>query len=402
MHADRGLSAPHGGRLVDLLVGRERAVELERRAPDWPDRFLTERQRCDVELLATGAFSPLTGFMDSADHAEVCERMRLADGTLWPMPVTLDVDDETLRRAESCGHLALRDSDGHLLAVLALEGAWRVDAASEAQAVFGSCDPAHPSVDQLLHRTHRWYVSGRLEVLPRAVHADGRQGEDLRFTPAQLRRHFDELGVSRVVAFNTRNPMHRAHQELTLRAVRETGAHLLVQPVVGPTKPGDIDVVTRVACYRRLMPTYRTGQATLALLPLAMRMGGPREALWHAIIRQNFGATHMIVGRDHAGPGPDSRGRPFYSPYAAQDLVRRHQHELEVTMVAFPQLGYVDSTDSYEPVDEIPPGTRVRTISGTEVRARLARGESLPEWFTPPAVAEVLARRFPPLAQPIS
>ena len=227
---------------------------------------------------------------------------------------------------------------------------------------------------QLLHRTNPWYVTGRLEVLPRTVHAAGREGSDLRFTPAALRRHFDELGVRRVVAFNTRNPMHRAHQELTLRAARETGAHLLVQPVVGPTKPGDIDVGTRVACYRRLMPSYPAGKATLALLPLAMRMGGPREALWHAIIRQNFGATHMIVGRDHAGPGADSQGRPFFHPYAAQELVRRYQHELEVTMVAFPQLGYVESTDTYEPVDEVPPGTTVRTISGTEVRGAPGTG----------------------------
>jgi ATP sulfurylase len=394
MHAERGLSAPHGGRLVDLVVDHDRAHELERLASAWPDRSLSERQRCDLELLACGAFSPLTGFMDEADHLSVCTRMRLSDGTLWPMPVTLDVDDETLRRADACGHLALRDGEGHLLAALELKGAWRVDPAGEAEAVFGKCDPAHPMVDQLLHRTHRWYVTGRLEVLPRAVQTEGREAPDLRFTPTSLRRHFDELGARRVVAFNTRNPMHRAHQELTLRAARETAAHLLVQPVVGPTKPGDIDVATRVACYRELMPSYPKGRATLALLPLAMRMGGPREALWHAIIRQNFGATHMIVGRDHAGPGKDSSGQPFFHPYAAQELVRRHQHELEITMVAFPQLGYVESTDSYEPVDQVPPGTRVHIISGTEVRARLARGESLPEWFTPPAVADVLRRRF--------
>lgn len=400
MHADRGLSAPHGNRLVDLVVGPERAEELERLSVAWPDWFLTERQRCDLELLACGAFSPLTGFMDDVDHHLVCDRMRLADGTLWPMPVTLDVDDQTLRRAEACGHLALRDADGYLLAVMQPRGAWRVDAAREAEAVFGTCDPAHPSVTHLLHRTQRWYVTGRLEVLPRTVEPDGREGKDLRFTPTALRAHLDRLGVRRVVAFNTRNPMHRAHQELTLRAAQETGAHLLVHPVVGPTKPGDIDVSTRVACYRRLMPSYRAGQATLALLPLAMRMGGPREALWHAIIRQNFGATHMIVGRDHAGPGLDSRGRPFYAPYAAQELVRRHQHELQVTMVSFPQLGYVEESDSYVPVDQVPAGTRVRMISGTEVRARLARGEDLPAWFTPPAVAEVLRLRFPPVAVP--
>lgn len=396
MHADRGLSRPHGNRLVDLVVSPERAGELERAAAHWPDRVLTERLQCDLELLACGAFSPLTGFMDEEDHRGVCERLRLADGTLWPMPVVLDVDEPTLRRATAAGRLALRDGQGHLLAVLEPRSAWRVDPGSEAEAVFGKCDPAHPSVHRLLNDTQPWYVAGPLEVLPRAVHTAGREGADLRYSPAALRRHFDELGVRRVVAFNTRNPMHRAHQELTVRAARETGAHLLVHPVVGPTKPGDIDVATRVACYRQLLPSYPRGEVTLALLPLAMRMGGPREALWHAIIRQNFGATHMIVGRDHAGPGTDSSGAPFFDPYAAQALVRRHEHELEISMVAYPQLGYVEATGSYEPVEQVSRGTRVHVISGTEVRERLARGESLPEWFTPGAVAEVLRRRFAP------
>ncbi|GAA4730357.1 hypothetical protein GCM10025782_31760 [Pedococcus ginsenosidimutans] len=391
------LARPHGGTLVDLVVAPDRAAELERRAVRWPARHLTERQRCDLELLACGAFSPLTTFMGPEDHDSVCEGLRLADGTLWPMPVALDVDEQTLRAAEARGHLALRDADGALLAVLEPRRAWRVDPLAEATAVFGTDDTAHPSVDALVHRTEPWYVTGPLEVLPRAVAPPGRDDQDLRFTPAALRRHFTELGITRVVAFNTRNPMHRAHHELTVRAARETGAHLLVQPVVGPTKPGDIDVPTRVACYRGLMPSYPAGQATLAILPLAMRMGGPREALWHAIIRQNFGASHMIIGRDHAGPGPDSHGRPFYGAYAAQELVRQHQHELEVRMASFPQLGYVEDTDSYEPVDQVPPGTRVRTVSGTEVRQRLARGEALPTWFTPPAVAAVLRDRFPPL-----
>ncbi|MGO4342342.1 sulfate adenylyltransferase [Pedococcus sp. 2YAF34] len=392
------LSRPHGGRLVDLVVAPERAEELERLAGSWPARHLTERQRCDLELLASGAFSPLTSYLGASDLASVCERLRLADGTLWPMPIMLDIDEDTLRAAEACGHLALRGDDGNLLGVLEPREAWRVDPLMEARAVFGTDDTAHPSVDALVHRTEPWYVTGPLEVLPRAVTPPGRDHQDLRFTPAALRRHFTDLGVSRVVAFNTRNPMHRAHHELTVRAARETGAHLLVQPVVGPTKPGDIDVPTRVACYRGLMPSYPAGRATLALLPLAMRMGGPREALWHAIIRQNFGASFMIIGRDHAGPGQDSKGRPFYEPYASQELVRRHQDELEVRMASFPQLGYVEDTDSYEPVDQVPPGTRVRTVSGTEVRQRLARGEALPAWFTPPAVAAVLADRFPPLS----
>ena len=367
------------------MVDRERAGELERLAADWPDRLLTERQRCDLELLACGAFSPLTGFMDEADHAGVCDRMRLADGTLWPMPVTLDVDDQTLRNAESCGHLALRDADGHLLAALELRGRGG-STRPRRRGGLRKVRPRPPDRDQLLHRTKPWYVTGRLEVLPRTVHAAGREGSDLRFTPAALRRHFDELGCAVSSPSTRATPCTALTRRLTLRAARETGAHLLVQPVVGPTKPGDIDVGTRVACYRRLMPSYPAGKATLALLPLAMRMGGPREALWHAIIRQNFGATHMIVGRDHAGPGTDSQGRPFFHPYAAQELVRRYQHELEVTMVAFPQLGYVESTDTYEPVDEVPPGTmsapsrEPRSGSAWHGASRCPRGSRRPPW----------------------
>jgi len=390
------LAAPHGGRLIDLGVCPERAVELSRLAVRWPSWHLTERQMCDLELLACGAFSPLTGFLNESDHACVLDRMRLGDGTLWPIPVTLDVDDATQGAAERCGALALRDDTGLLVAVLNIDEAWMGDHLAEAEAVFGTGDLGHPGVDQLLHRTHRWYLAGRLEVL--AVPRRHEFGE-LVYTPRRLRAHFEELGIRRVVAFNSRNPMHRAHQELTLRASRTTGAHLLIHPVVGPTQPGDVDPYTRVACYRQLLPSYQPGQATLALLPLAMRMAGPREALWHAIIRQNYGVTHMIVGRDHAGPGPDGSGRAFYRPYAAQELVAQYAGELAVSMVSFPQLGYVAETDSYEPVDQLPPGTKVTTISGTEVRRRLAGGERLPTWFTPPAVAAELHRRFPPLSQ---
>ena len=394
--AQPGLAAPHGGRLVDLGVGPERAAELSRLAVRWPSWHLTERQLCDLELLACGAFSPLTEFLNEVDHISVCDRMRLSDGTLWPIPVTLDVDDATREAAERCGVLALRDDTGLLVAVLDLDGSWMGDHVAEAEAVFGSGDPEHPGVDHLLHRTHRWYLSGRLEVLASPLrHEFG----ELTYTPRNLREYFEDRGIRRVVAFNSRNPMHRAHQELTLRASRTTGAHLLIHPVVGPTQPGDVDAYTRVRCYRQLLPSYQPGQATLALLPLAMRMAGPREALWHAIIRQNYGVTHMIVGRDHAGPGLDGSGRAFYRPYAAQELVARFADELAVAMVSFPQLGYVAETDSYEPVDEVPPGTAVITISGTEVRRRLARGEPLPTWFTPPAVAAELGRRFPPLSQ---
>jgi sulfate adenylyltransferase len=393
---EQRLADPHGGRLIDLAASRDRVTELSRLSTRWASWQLTERQICDLELLACGAFSPLRGFLAEDDYVSVCTRMRLCDGTLWPIPVCLDVDDATREAAERRGALALRDDKGVLIATLQVDGAWLGQHSWEAETVFATCDPAHPGVDHLLHRTHRWYLSGRLEMLTPPQRYGFRE---LRHTPHSLREHFDRLGIHRLVAFNTRNPMHQAHYELTLRAVRDTGAHLLIHPVVGPTQPGDIDPYTRIKCYQKLLPSYQPGEATLALLPLAMRMAGPREALWHAIIRQNFGATHMIVGRDHAGPGPGSSGRAFYPPYAAQDLVARHANELEVAMVSFPQLGYVPETDSYEPVDELPPGTAVMSISGTDVRRRLARGEALPMWFTPPAVAKELGRRFPPLSR---
>jgi sulfate adenylyltransferase len=391
-----GLAPPHGGRLVDLVVDPLRAAELRARAVGLPSWHLTHRQLCDLELLACGAFSPLRGFLGQRDHLAVCERMRLANGTLWPVPVCLDVDDLARSAAERCGGLALRDDTGRLVAVLAVQEAWRSDHRSEAEQVFGTADPGHPWVDHLVNVVHAWYLAGPLEVL---ALPGSRWPAGLRLTPRNLRKRFSDRGIERVVAFNTRNPMHRAHQELTLRAVRDTGAHLLIHPVVGPTQPGDIDPGTRVACYEQLLPSYPADGVTLAVLPLAMRMAGPREALWHAIIRQNFGATHMIIGRDHAGPRHPGSGRAFYQPSAAQELVARHADELRVSVLAYPELGYLPRTRSFVPVDEVPPGTEVRRISGTEVRRRLARGESLPEWFTPPSVAGVLARRFPPLSR---
>jgi sulfate adenylyltransferase len=374
--------APHGGVLVDLAVPLERAADLAASAGRWPSVRLTRRQRCDLELLACGGFSPLRGFLDEPDYASVVGSMRLSDGTVWPMPVTLDVP-------EPADTLALRDADGGLLAVLHLTEAWRPDRYAEAEAVFGTTDPTHPGVAHLLHRTHPWYVSGTLEVLRLPYHTDF---EGLRRTPSETRREFARRGWEYVVAFQTRNPMHRAHQALTLRAIRETGAHLMIHPVVGITKPGDVDPYTRVRCYQALLPTYPEGSALLSLLPLAMRMGGPREALWHAIIRMNYGATHFIVGRDHAGPGPGADGRPFYHPYDAQRLLRRYAPELGITILPYQRMVYLADEDAYVQEDEAPPGARVLTISGTQLRRRLAEGGDLPHWFTPPEVAAELRR----------
>jgi sulfate adenylyltransferase len=317
--------------------------------------------------------------------------MRLADGTLWPIPVTLDVPEEIAAAAGSAGTLALRDSNAMILAVLRVTESWEPDVHAEAVAVFSTTDPSHPGVAYLLRHTHRRYITGVLEVLQLPEHRDF---QSLRHTPTQLRAEFARRDWNRVVAFQTRNPMHRAHQQLTLRAALEHDANLLIHPVVGVTKPGDIDPQTRVPCYQALLPTYPKGRVMLSLLPLAMRMAGPREALWHAIIRGNYGATHFIIGRDHSGPGATADGTPFYGPYDAHELVHRHAPELGVHPVRFKQLVYVEGAGAYIPEDEVPRGARVLSISGTLLRRWLAEGRELPEWFSPPEVAAALRRHY--------
>ena len=390
------LVPPYGGVLVNAVVDDERASELRKASTHWPSWDLTPRHLCDLELLLSGAFSPLRGFLGSADVASVCADMRLSDGTLWPIPVTLDVPDELATQVGPGASVALRDPEGVMLAALHVEEVYRPDLRAEAQGVFGTTDPAHPGVAHLLERTHPNYLAGTLEGIQLPAHHDYTA---LRYTPAELRAEFTRQGWRRVVAFQTRNPLHRAHHELTLRAAKEVEANLLVHPVVGMTKPGDVNHYTRVRCYQAIMDGYPHNTAMLALLPLAMRMGGPREAVWHAIIRRNHGATHLIVGRDHAGPGADAQGRPFYGPYDAQDLVRQHEAELGVKMVPFRRMVYVEHRDSYLPEDEVPQGARTLTISGTEQRRRLNEGRDLPDWFTPPAVATELRRSYPPRAR---
>jgi sulfate adenylyltransferase len=280
-----------------------------------------------------------------------------------------------------------------MLAALHVDEVFQPDREAEATAVFGTDSREHPGVDYTVNRSNPYYVGGRLEGLQLPSHYDFRS---LRDTPARLREEFTGLGWRRVVAFQTRNPMHRAHHELTLRAARQVEANLLIHPVVGMTKPGDLDHYTRVRCYQAISANYPRDAAKLSLLPLAMRMGGPREAIWHAIIRRNYGCTHLIVGRDHAGPGADSKGKPFYGPYDAQELLQKHEEELGVTMVPFQMMVYVEERDAYFPEDEVPKGTRVLNISGTELRQRLAEGRDIPEWFTFPDVVQELRRTHPP------
>ena len=390
------LNAPHGGILVNLLVDAARAAELQEASSTWPSWDLTPRQICDLELLLNGGFSPLTGFLNRADYESVCDKMRLGDGTLWPMPITLDVSQKFAEGISSGSRIALRDAEGVMLAVLTVQDIWTPDKNAEAERVYGTANREHPGVAALLDRTNPVYVGGSLEGLRLPIYYDF---HPLRRTPAEVRDEFARRGWSRVVAFQTRNPMHHAHQELTLRAAREANANLLIHPVVGMTKPGDVDHYTRVRCYEALLPTYPSGSAMLSLLPLAMRMGGPREAVWHAIIRKNHGCTHFIVGRDHAGPGKDTTGKPFYGPYDAQELLKQHQEELGIEMVPFRNMVYVRNQDKYYPDDEIPAGAEVLDLSGTELRRRLALGTELPSWFTFPGIEAELRMTHPPRLQ---
>jgi sulfate adenylyltransferase len=387
------LIAPHGGKLIDLLASPERSAELKAASRDWPSWDLTPQQFCDLELLINGAFSPLTGFLKQADFDSVCATMRLADGTLWPIPVTLDIPEDLAAKLAPGGHLALRDVEGVMLGVLHVEELWQPDRVVAAHTVFGTTDLKHPGAAQMIKRSNPVFVGGRVEGIQLPNHYDFRA---LRQTPAEIRADFARQGWRKVVAFQTRNPMHRAHCELAMRAAKEVQASLLIHPVVGLTKPGDLDHYTRVRCYQAVMHRMPQHTVKLALLNLAMRMGGPREAVFHAIIRKNHGCTHFIVGRDHAGPGSDSQGQPFYGPYEAQDLLQQHQEELGVAMVPFKQLVYVEDEDTYYPVDEIPAGKRSLDISGTDLRRRLNEGREIPSWFTFPEVADELRKTHPP------
>jgi len=386
------LIPPYGGKLVNLLVPPEEREALKAHASTLPSIQVSDRVICDLELLAVGAFSPLDRFMGQEDHQRVVDEMRLANGYLFPIPIPLPVYPGPGIHLDQ--EIAIRNSKNELLAVMTIEEIYEWDRDEVAQKVFGSLDLRHPLVAEM----HRWgplNISGRLQVLQLPPHYDFRK---LRLTPAETRSRLETLGYPNVVAFQTRNPLHRVHEELTKRAADEVGGVLLLHPVVGMTKPGDVDHYTRVRTYQALAARYYDPQRILlSLLPLAMRLAGPREAVWHALIRRNYGANHLIVGRDHAGPGKDSQGKPFYGPYDAQELLQQHSQELGVKVVPFRMLVYLPDENRYEEVTKVPTGVRTASISGTQVREEyLNNGKKLPSWFTRPEVADILAESYPP------
>ena len=380
----------------ELFVSPDNLTTLKPIAASLPSWDLTPRQLCDLELLMNGGFNPLTGFLSRVDYDSVVETMRLADGTLWPIPITLDVSAGFADTIELGQDIALRDPEGVILAVMSVTDKWTPDKAREAEQVFGANDRAHPAVDYLHAKAGAVYLGGPVTGLQAPVHYDFRARRE---TPNELRAMFRKLGWRKVVAFQTRNPLHRAHQELTFRAAKQAQANLLIHPAVGMTKPGDVDHFTRVRCYEAVLDKYPASTTHLSLLNLAMRMAGPREAVWHGLIRRNHGVTHFIVGRDHAGPGKTSAGTDFYDPYAAQDLFREHETEIGVEMVDFKQMVYVQEKAQYLPRNEVAEGDTILDISGTELRRRLHEGLDIPLWFSFPEVVAELRRTSPPRAR---
>ena len=366
---------------------------LKKKSLNYPGWVLTERQGCDLEMILNGGFSPLNGFLELDDYESVVNNLRLSDGTVWPIPITLDITSEFADSVSEGDSITLKDKEGFSLAVMRITNIWEPDRKKESKLVFGTDDDSHPGADYLLNEGNSVYVGGPVEGIDLPHHYDY---QILRYTPDMLKKKFQELGWNKVVAFQTRNPLHRAHVEMTLSAIKELNAKLLIHPVVGMTKPGDVDHYTRVRCYEHVLDKYPDDLAMLSLLPLAMRMGGPREALWHAVIRKNYGCTHLIVGRDHAGPGNDKNGNPFYGPYDAQNIIEKYKDEIGIKMVPFKFLVYLPDQDLYKPIDEVPDGIDYKTVSGSELRQQLDDGTNIPSWFTYQEVAKELQKSRPP------
>ena len=386
------LVSPFGGQLIDLTVPETELSDALAKAKELRSIQLSERSLCDLELMATGAFSPIDRFMGREDYRRVVAEMRLSSGQLFPIPITLPIRDDIQVQLDS--EVALLDARNEIVAVMYVDEIYEWDLEEAAQEVFKTTDVRHPLVAEM-HRWGKRNISGRLKVLRLPQRYDFRE---LRLTPRQTRTHLEHLGSENVVAFQTRNPLHRAHEELTRRAAEDIDGVLLLHPVVGLTKPGDIDYFTRVRTYRALANNYYDpNHMLLALLPLAMRMAGPREALWHALIRRNYGANHMIIGRDHASPGNDSNGKPFYGPYDAQDLVKGVEEELGVKAVPFGEFVYLPDEQRYEDVRKLKPNATVAQLSGTQARDWYRDGGvDLPDWFARPEVAAAIAETYPP------
>ena len=370
--------------------------KFKKDASKYKSWVLRDRQICDLEMILNGGFSPLNGFLNKENYENVLIDMRLSDGSVWPMPITLDVNSKFSKSISIGENITLKDKEGFSIAVLEVENKWEPDLYKEAELIFGTKDVSHPGVDYLLNYSNNIYIGGKVELIDLPHHYDYK---DLRLSPKNLKQKFKDLGWYNIVAFQTRNPLHKAHVEMTLKALEDLDANLLIHPVVGMTKAGDVDHYTRVRCYQHVLNKYPKNKVILSLIPLAMRMGGPREALWHALIRKNYGCTHLIVGRDHAGPGLNKEGNPFYGPYDAQEMLQKFEEEIGIKMVPFKFLVYLPDENIYKPIDEIPSDTNYKTVSGTQLRDYLDKGKDIPEWFTYKEVANELQKSQPPISK---
>jgi len=384
---------PHGGSLMNLMVDEERGAVLKEIALNLSDITLNGRQLCDLELLATGVFSPLDGFMTRPDYESVLDRMRLQSDVLWPIPVCLGISDIQARVLEAGQSVTLRDQEGFLLAIMHIEDIWPVDRKKEASLVYGTTDRNHQGVEYLFNKEGDHYIGGKIEVLSLPLHFDFKQ---LRMTPLEIRNIYRKLGWQRVVGFQTRNPIQRPQLEMTVAAMRQARANLLILPITGMTKPGDFDHYTRVRCYRAVTRHYPPDSFVLNLLPLSMRLSGPKDALLHTIIAKNYGCTHFIIGRDHASPGIDTGGNPFYQTNAAHRLTQEYSREIGMTIVPFEELVYLPFEDEYRSHDQVSEGTQYISFSSSDIRERIRTGRNIPEWATFPEVVAELKKAYPP------
>lgn len=366
---------------------------------------LNDREMCDLEMLLNGGFSPISGFLNRNDYKSVLKKMRLENGNLWSIPITLAITEkqaEELRNKES---VILKDLTGLPIAKMDISGENSIYSYSwneEAKSLFGTDDDNHPYTSILKSQWNegkKYYIGGRVKQIGKIPKYDF---EEYRLTPKETKDYFKKHSWTKVIGFQTRNPMHRSHYELTKYALKKAGedAKILIHPVVGVTQPGDVNYHTRVRCYVKLMGYYPENIAKLSLLPLSMRMGGPREAVWHAQIRKNYGCTHFVVGRDHAGPSfKRKNGNSFFGPYDAQELLKNHADEIGIKLITSKLIVYATPKEGgesiYSPIDELDTiKYSINQISGTEQRQILASGKELPEWFTFPKVYKVLRQEF--------
>jgi sulfate adenylyltransferase len=372
---------PHGGELVDLMLTGADADAVAREAAQHPKIVLGPREAADLEMLATGALSPLTGFMVEKDYRQVLEEMRLAAGLAWSIPITLSVNDEALKRVGRSDAVTLT-IDRRPVAVVQVEQVYRRDREVEAEAVFQTTDRAHPGV-AALSRSGNWLIGGRVQVVDLPKHDSFTEH---RRTPAQTRTAFAERGWQRVVGFQTRNPVHRAHEYIQKCAL-EIVDGLLLHPLVGETKQDDVPADVRMRCYQVLLDGYYPqNRVLLSVFPAAMRYAGPKEAIFHALVRKNYGCTHFIVGRDHAGVGD------FYGSFDAQRIFEQFDPEdLGITPLFFDHAFWCHRCEGMATAKICPHDDEDRLIlSGTKVREMLRTGERPPPEFSRPEVADVL------------